>query len=303
MSLQSQWRDVPIPNMSIPTFVFNKIASFGDRVALVHHVTGQTLTYRQLEHQSRQLAHGLQSRGFAKGDVFAVFCPNVPEYAVVLLGVALAGGIVTTANPNYTARELAHQLKDAGAQYVLTTPAHVNTIMGMNVKFKDIFVLGAAGTAVPFAQLLQNHGEPKSIAIDPQGDLAILPYSSGTTSLPKGVCLTHHNIVANLCQVACKDFNDLSLQDTLAGLLPFFHIYGMIVVLMSGLVHGVRIVTFEKFEPKVRTQQHYLLVHMPPPHAHASPIRDGPLKLSFLWPVCHPPFPHPMCIASWGAPL
>src|SRR5919201_919792 len=117
---RSPYPDVTIPDVPFHEFVLERAAELGDRAALVDGTTSRTTSYAQLAEGVRRLAAGLAKRGFRKGDVFAIYAPNVPEYATAFLGVARAGGINTTINPLYTADELANQLEDARARYLLT---------------------------------------------------------------------------------------------------------------------------------------------------------------------------------------
>src|SRR5258705_7902662 len=113
---------VTIPDVTITDYVLRHAARLGDKPALIDGPTGRTLSYRQLADGARRTAAGLARRGFGKGDVLAIYCPNVPEYAIVFLGVAMAGRINTTVNPLYTPAELAKQLRDSGARFLLTLP-------------------------------------------------------------------------------------------------------------------------------------------------------------------------------------
>jgi acyl-CoA synthetase (AMP-forming)/AMP-acid ligase II len=158
--------------------------------------------HRQLADGARRAAAGLAKRGFGKGDVLAIYCPNLPEYAIVFLGVAMAGGINTTVNPLYTADELANQLRDSGARFLVTAPPFLDKAKEGAAKsgVEEIFILGAADGVRPFTDLMQAGDQPPALTMKPAEDLVALPYSSGTTGLPKGVMLTHRNLVANLCQ-------------------------------------------------------------------------------------------------------
>jgi acyl-CoA synthetase (AMP-forming)/AMP-acid ligase II len=107
-------------------------------------------------------------------------------------------------------------------------------------------VLGEAEGAIPFAALLRAGRQPPEVAIDPHADLAVLPYSSGTTGLPKGVMLTHRNLVANLCQL--QPVLDVRQEDVGVAVLPFFHIYGLTVLMAAALWQGATLVTMPRFD-------------------------------------------------------
>src|SRR3954451_17638722 len=118
--IRSPYPDVPIPNVPLTDFVFARAAQHGDKPALIDGPSGRTLTYAQLVGAIKRCAAGLAARGFRKGDVLAIYAPNVPEYAIAFHAVASLGGISTTVNPLYTADELAQQMRDCGAKYLLT---------------------------------------------------------------------------------------------------------------------------------------------------------------------------------------
>ena len=122
MIFRSPLADIDIPNVSLPQLLFGDVGAHAAKPALIDGPTGRTLTYGQLAGAIRLVASSLAKRGLKKGDVFAIYSPNLPEYAVAFHAVATLGGINTTVNPLYTPHELAHQLKDAGAKYLLTNP-------------------------------------------------------------------------------------------------------------------------------------------------------------------------------------
>jgi acyl-CoA synthetase (AMP-forming)/AMP-acid ligase II len=249
--MRSASPDVTIPNITITDYVLRHAARVGDKPALIDGPTGRTLTYRQLADGARRAAAGLARRGFRKGDVLAIYCPNVPEYAIVFLGVAMAGGVNTTVNPLYTAEELANQLRDSGARFLVTVPPFLDKAKEAAAKsgVEEVFVLGVAEGARPFSDLMQAGAEPPAVTIDPATDLVALPYSSGTTGLPKGVMLTHRNLVANLCQAeGMRNFECFGERDVTMAVLPFFHIYGMVVIMMLGLAGGGTILVMPRFD-------------------------------------------------------
>ena len=167
-------------------------------------------------------------RGLRKGDVFAIVCPNLPEYGVAFHGPAMAGGVVTTANPLAPVDELTSQLNDSRAKFVLTRRAlGVQGPRGDRARplVEELFVLGESDIGTSFAGLMRSKAEAPGIPIDPRADLLMLPYSSGTTGRAKGVMLSHYNAVAMLTQLEPLA-PDLTGRSSLA-VLPFFHAYGL----------------------------------------------------------------------------
>ena len=198
--------------------------------------------------QINHFAAGLHQRGFKKGDVCAVFCPNCPEYATIFLGVAAVGGINTTVNSLYSSKDLVHQFNDSGAKILITIPQFMDRASpaAEECGIEEIFVLGEAEGATPFAELLNNDGNAPEVDIDPKNDLVALPYSSGTTGLAKGVMLTHENLTSNM--VLSESINSITDEDSLVGVLPFFHIYGMVLILNLAVYRGVTLVTMPRFD-------------------------------------------------------
>src|SRR6266496_2694376 len=246
--IRSPYPDVPIPDVSLHELVLADAAERGDRPALIDGPSGRTLTYGQLAAAVRRTAAGLAARGFRKGDVLAIYLPNVPEYAVAFYGVATAGGVTTTVNPLYTAQELASQLNDSRARFLLTAPpllGRAGEAAGRS-SVEEVFVLGEAEGATPFSALLAGDGDPPEVDVDPAVDLATLPYSSGTTGLPKGVMLTHRNLVANLCQG--DKFLVQDDQERAIAVLPLYHIYGLMVLMCGAIWKGATLVTMPRFD-------------------------------------------------------
>jgi 4-coumarate--CoA ligase len=239
---------VDIPEVSITDHVLGQAARLADKPAFIEGHTGRTMTYGELDEQVRRFAGGLVAKGFAKGDVVAVLSPNVPEFAVVFHGAAKAGCVVTTFNPTYTEREIRHQLEDSGARMLVTVGPLVEmaTAAADGTKVAEIVVMGdpVEGTTA-YADVL---GDPldAQVPVSPD-DLVVLPYSSGTTGLSKGVMLTHRNLVANVQQ--SLGIGVIAGEHTvLDAFLPFFHIYGMQIMMNSGLTAGATIVTLPRFD-------------------------------------------------------
>jgi acyl-CoA synthetase (AMP-forming)/AMP-acid ligase II len=240
--------DVTVPDVPLHEFVLADAMGRADQQALVDGPTGRTLTYGQLAGGVRRVAAGLAARGFAKGEVFAIYCPNVPEYALAFYGVSAAGGVNTTISPLYTVDELVRQLTDARARFLLTVPPFLPKALEAAGRsgVEKVFVLGQGEGATPFADLLSAGDTPPDVEIDPANDLVVLPYSSGTTGVNKGVMLTHRNLVANLCQGAPALL--AGEGERLIAVLPFFHIYGLVVLMGAGLWRGSTLVTMPRFD-------------------------------------------------------
>ena len=244
---RSPMPDVEIPDITITAHVLRKATEQPERPALIDGPTGRTYTFSQLSEMIHRFAGGLRARGFGTGDVLALMAPNLPEYAIVFHGVAVAGGTVTTVNPTYGAEEVRFQLRDAGATMLVTIGMFAETaaeaIEGTGVD--EIMTLdGSEGTANALDLLAADPIE--QVPVDPREHVVVLPYSSGTTGLPKGVMLTHRNLVANALQTEpCINPVD---DEVVLAFLPFFHIYGMSVLMNLALSMGATVVTMPRFD-------------------------------------------------------
>ena len=272
MVFHSPFPPVEIPRVTLHDFVLGGGAARGDAPAFVDGATGRVMTYAQLVEQTRRLAAGLARRGVRQGDVIAIWSPNVPEYGIVFHAVSRLGAILTTANPSYTVEELTFQLKDAGARLIITTAALLEKARAAIAAAGgpiEILTIDEAGD-VPSLASVSVDADPPDVVINPENDVVVMPYSSGTTGLPKGVMLTHRNIVANLLQIDAIEPYDLQ---ALLGVLPFFHIYGMVVIMNFGLMRGAAVVTLMRFdlEAVLRIIQDFsiAIAHVVPPVAIA----------------------------------
>lgn len=240
----SLYPPVALTGESITQRVLRGLGPDPDRVVLIDGPSGREMTAGALETGIRSLAGGLRARGIGKGDVVAILAPNLPEYAVVFHGVAFAGATVTTINPTYTAPEIAHQLEDSGAQLLVTVPAFLDTAKAAAGDV-EIVVIGAAQGATPLAALMGD-ALAEQVPVDAARHVAVLPYSSGTTGLPKGVRLSHRNLVANVDQSLAVIGCDPGQWSV--GFLPFFHIYGQTVLMNMHLAAGAGIITMPRFD-------------------------------------------------------
>ena len=239
--------EVEIPDVTITAHVLRRASELADRVAIRDAAGTSTYTFKELSDAIHSLAGGLAARGIVPGKVVGLMAPNLPEYAVVFHGVAVAGAAVTTINPTYGPQEVMHQLKDAGASILFTVPMFAETALKA-IEGTDVTEVVVIGDAVPgTTNMADIFGDPISqVEVDTKTHTVVLPYSSGTTGLPKGVMLSHRNLVANIEQ--CIHAIRYKENEVALAALPFFHIYGM-QVLMNGLLsNGVMTVTMPRFD-------------------------------------------------------
>jgi acyl-CoA synthetase (AMP-forming)/AMP-acid ligase II len=250
MIFHSTFPDTAIPAKTFSDFILQGALSRGALPALVDGPSGRTVTYAQLAEFVRRVAANLvTAHGLQKGDVFAIMLPNLPEYAIAFHGVATAGGTLTTVNPLYTAEELRYQLGDTRAKYLLTLPMFLDKVheAAKDAPLREIFILGdaPAGTT-PFTTLLAPAEPMAPVEINIYKDLLVLPYSSGTTGLPKGVMLTHHNVVSFISMA--RSVAGYTEGKNYLAVLPFFHIFGMVGILNTCLLEGCTMVTIPRFD-------------------------------------------------------
>ncbi len=252
---RSPFPDADIPERSLTTFVFDRVKERADKPAFIDGPTGRVVPFGDLYDDIARLAGGLVSSGFGPGEVLAIMAPNMPEYAVLFHGAAMAGGTVTTINPTYTTHEVRHQLVDSDATVLVTVPEFLETARqgADGTSVETIAVVGGDGEGAGTLSALMGDPLTAHVPVDP-GDVVALPYSSGTTGLSKGVMLTHRNLVSNLVQVIGPA--DLRPSDTIVAVLPFFHIYGMQVLMNAGLRVGATIVTMPRFDLEQFLQLH-----------------------------------------------
>ena len=242
----SLYGTVSVPDASVTETLFEGLVGREDEVAMVDGPTGREMTAGQMMSMIKRLAGGLTERGVLPGGTVAILAPNIPEYPVVFHGVAWGGGTVTTINPTYTAPEIHHQLVDAGAVMLVTIPMFVDVAReaAEDTNVKDIVIIGAE-KCLSLDDVLGQPLEAQA-PVDIAEDVVVLPYSSGTTGRPKGVMLTHRNLVANVHQAAAAA--GIEGHHTAIAFLPFFHIYGMTVLMNLFLNQRAKIVTMPRFD-------------------------------------------------------
>jgi acyl-CoA synthetase (AMP-forming)/AMP-acid ligase II len=251
MIIQSPYDDVELAPVPVHAFVLDGAAVRSGRPAIIDGPTGRALTYAELAGSVRRAAAGLVARGVAHGDVLALCSPNCPEFAVAYYAGLAAGALVTTVNPLALAGDIARQLTHSGARWLVTTAALAQGSAGEAAAaagVRETFALGTAtgvGQAIPFAALTGTGHPDRLPAVGPDDD-AVLLYSSGTTGLPKGVLLSHRNLVANLCQM--RTVHRVGPDDVVLNALPLYHVFALQVTLSLGLAAGATVVTMPRFD-------------------------------------------------------
>jgi acyl-CoA synthetase (AMP-forming)/AMP-acid ligase II len=250
MVFRSPFPDVVVPDVSLHELLFANVAERADQIALIDGASGAEMTYGQLVGAIDRVAAALAERGIGKGDVVGILSPNTPYYAVVFHGILRAGATATTINALYTANEVASQLSDAGAKMLFTVsvllPNAWPAAQQIGLSADDVVVLDGAEGHPALPSLLASTGPVPEVTIDPAEDIAVLPYSSGTTGKAKGVMLTHRNLVANIVQ--SDPIIRIGGSTRILAVLPFFHIYGMQVLMNNGLYVGATVVTMPRFD-------------------------------------------------------
>jgi len=248
---RSPYPDEVIPKVSVYDFLFKELsAEDAARVALIDGPSGAETTYGALKAQIDLLAGALAARGLGLGDVIALHSPNVPAFATVFHGILRSGATATTVNALYTAEEMGRQLTDSKAKFLFTVspllPVASAAAAIAGIPDDKIVVLDGFEGYTGLRDLLGEGQAAPEVSFDPATHVAVIPYSSGTTGFAKGVQLSHTNLVANVVQ--CKPVLDATADDRIMAFLPFFHIYGMTVLLNLAFYRRASLITLPRFD-------------------------------------------------------
>lgn len=275
MPWKSRW-SIDIPTLSLPSYVFTSPkAPLGDKPLLIDaERPNYNLTHHTYREWSKRLATGLRLAGFQPGDRLLLYSGNTIFFPVVLMGTIMAGGIFTGANPTYVARELAYQLQDSGARFLITADGSLETALeaAASIDFpRDrIFVFDDGLTTFDgrgqdakgishWSKLLAPPQESVSFEWQPfttrsqMDQTAVLNYSSGTTGVPKGVEITHQNYISNCMQTdymaaLAPDYADRLTRASVLSFLPMYHAYGQTVHCVTVLLKGIPVYVMRKFD-------------------------------------------------------
>jgi long-chain acyl-CoA synthetase len=264
-----------LPSRPVWEVLDDAAARFPEKAAVVFY--GREIRYRELREAADRLAHALASLGVKKGDRVALYLLNSPQFVIAYFAALKCGATVTPISPVYTSHEVRYQLEDSGARAIVCQDilydkvarcgAPLDLVVVTNVGeylpamkrllgkgplariFSDVNVGTPSVPPAPnlhwLRDLVQRHPpEPPGVSVDPSRDLAVLPYTGGTTGHPKGVMLTHQNVMASLAlgQISFPGLENG--KEVFVAFLPFFHIYGQVFIMLNGIAQGNLLLLF-----------------------------------------------------------
>jgi len=267
--------EVTVPELSVAELFDKTAEKYGNKAALIFY--GKKISYKTLKDLVDRFAAALADLGVKKGDTVALYLLNCPQYAIAYFATLRLGAKVTPISPVYTSKEVKHQLEDSEAKHVVCEEILYENVEKAGVPLQNVVLSSIGdylpalkrlfgksalakaykGMAVPTPQQMKKAGlhgftdlikkyppNPPQVSIDPGKDIAALPYTGGTTGLPKAAVLTHRNMVSLQAQILAFWPVFEEGKETGIAFLPFFHIYGQVVVMLVGLVMGSTLVLF-----------------------------------------------------------
>jgi len=277
--LKNYHPDVPaeaeVPDKSLTELFDEAAQKYANRTAVIFY--GNKISFKQLKDEVDRFATALSKFGIKKGDKVALYLLNSPQYVISYFAILKAGGTVTPISPVYTSSEVKHQLTDSGARNLVCQDILYDNIAKTGIKMDRVFLTGISDylptirrmigrsvlrkafseLEVPTPKIDEREGfyrlkdlikktepNPPTVEIDPAVDLAVLPYTGGTTALPKGVMLSHRNLVACQSQVQASWPILEEGKEVVLAFLPFYHIYGQVVVMLNTMLTGGTMILF-----------------------------------------------------------
>jgi long-chain acyl-CoA synthetase len=268
-------QSIEYPEVPVFELLDDSAEKHPDATALIFQ--GNSVSYSELKDHVDRFATALQRLGVSRGDRVALFLPNIPQFVISYYGALKAGAIVTAISPLYKEREVKHQIDDSGAETLVVLDLLYPTVEKVRdeIRLKRTIVtgigdylstlkrvLGGLLGKVPkedvemgpnmhrFQDLIKGYPPaPEPIEVNPQEDLALLQYTGGTTGLPKGAMLTHHNLVSNafMCNAWMNAQEGGEVQ---INILPLYHIYGMTVTMNNAIASASTMVLIPRFDEK-----------------------------------------------------
>lgn len=250
---RSKLPDIYIPkHLPLHSYCFQNISKVASRPALINGSTGKVYTYAEVELTARKIASGLNKLGVKQYDVIMLLLPNCPEFVLSFLGASYRGATATAANPFFTPAEISKQAKASNAKLIITQACHVDKVREL-AEERDVKIMcidSSPDGFLHFSELTKaDENDLPNVEIKPD-DVVALPYSSGTTGLPKGVMLTHKGLVTSVAQQVDGENPNLYFHsdDVILCVLPMFHIYALNSIMLCGLRVGATILIMQKFE-------------------------------------------------------
>ncbi|OAY52587.1 4-coumarate:CoA ligase 1 [Manihot esculenta] len=250
---RSKLPDIYIPkHLTLHSYIFENISSHSSRPCLINGATGDIYTYAEVELTGRRVASGLNKLGVKQGDVIMLLLHNSPQFVLSFLGASFRGAIATAANPFFTPAEIAKQAKASNTKLIITQAAYAEKVkdLARDHGIKVLCIDSAPDGCLHFSELSEaDERDMPDVNISSE-DVVALPYSSGTTGLPKGVMLTHKGLVTSVAQQVDGENPNLYFhsEDVILCVLPMFHIYALNSIMLCGLRVGAAILIMPKFD-------------------------------------------------------
>ncbi|KAL4280225.1 hypothetical protein GQ457_03G040590 [Hibiscus cannabinus] len=250
---RSKLPDIYIPkHLPLHSYCFENLSNVASRPCLINGTTGQVYTYAEVELSARRVASGLNKLGIQQHQVIMLLLPNTPEFVLSFLGASFLGAIATTANPFFTPAEVSKQAKASNVRLIITQAVYVDKVkeFAQDNDVKVICIDSAPDGFLHFSELIQaDENDLPQVDIAPD-DIVALPYSSGTTGLPKGVMLTHKGLITSVAQQVDRENPNLYFhtEDVILCTLPMFHVYALNSIMLCGLRAGAALLIMQKFE-------------------------------------------------------
>ena len=257
---RSRLPDIHIPDhLSLTDYIFENASRYPHKPCLIDHSSGRTYTYADVQLLSRRVASGLSRLGISRGHVIMLLLPNCPEFVFLFLGAAMRGAVATTANPLYKPDEIHRQARSSHARLIATQAAYAGKLaQECDPHIRILTVDEALDGVTHISSLLEcdaatafvrdmHYEDDRHFSPD---DIVALPYSSGTTGLPKGVMLTHRSLITSLAQQVDGENPNIHYtpDDVVLCVLPLIHIFSLNSVLLCALRAGASVAIMQRFE-------------------------------------------------------
>ncbi|XP_062537201.1 uncharacterized protein LOC134205691 [Armigeres subalbatus] len=242
---------------SLADLIIHRLKNHGNDVAFIDAVSGKTITFRQILDSALRVAHRMKQYDLGRRSIIGIMSENRLEYSIAAFATIFVGAIIIPLNPSYTTTELKHVLNLISPQMIFTSSKAHSTLNSLMPEYPSIkFIVSLDDVQVEprvkYFQEFLNNSNNSMISPDPailKNDVAVMVLSSGTTGLPKAVQLTHFNVMTVVAYMREDPrYNDLSVPIRLLGLLPFYHVYGFMLML-NVCCNRYSMVVLPRFEP------------------------------------------------------